>query len=224
METNEKITQLENEIKVLKNEVQAVLLDLRENVLNAENPFNASVQPATSQQVIIEHKINDNDRQPDKVPADHATSRANTHDLHQTPGIKENAPEPETAREEVEKEWLPESCLPSDESPKRKGKNETNLDLVTMAGLTYWAQETTRHLGKERAEAVLSISEMLGHLPPKVKPILTKLINIEPEVNPNNVLARDYLDALIRISLLLGKGSESEAAMLSIISGEDSHR
>ena len=41
METSDKITQLENEIKVLKNEVQAVLLDIRENVLNAENPFTA---------------------------------------------------------------------------------------------------------------------------------------------------------------------------------------
>jgi|WetSurMetagenome_2_1015567.scaffolds.fasta_scaffold02181_5 hypothetical protein len=224
METNEKIAQLENEIKVLKNEVQAVLLDLRENVLNAENPFNTSAQPVASQQVIIEHKMNDNNRQPDKVPAGHTASGENTYDRPRTPGINEKAPEPETAREEVEKEWLPESSLPSIELSKCKGKNETHLDLVTMAGLTYWAQETTRHLGKERAEAVLSISEMLGHLPPKVKPILTKLINIEPEINPNNVLARDYLDALIRISLLLGKGSESEAAMLSIISGEDSHR
>jgi hypothetical protein len=42
LETSDKITQLENEIKVLKNEVQAVLLDIRENVLNAENPFNSN--------------------------------------------------------------------------------------------------------------------------------------------------------------------------------------
>jgi len=38
METNEKLAQLENEIKVLKNEVQAVLLDLRDKYLEAENP------------------------------------------------------------------------------------------------------------------------------------------------------------------------------------------
>lgn len=40
MELNDKVTQLEDEIKILKNEVQAVLLDLRESFLNNINPFN----------------------------------------------------------------------------------------------------------------------------------------------------------------------------------------
>ena len=56
METSEKITQLENEIKVLKNEVQAVLLDIRENVLNAENPFTAQ-KPIVTSQVVIDRQV-----------------------------------------------------------------------------------------------------------------------------------------------------------------------
>ncbi|MBN2238710.1 MAG: hypothetical protein JW712_02965 [Dehalococcoidales bacterium] len=40
MDLNDKVTQLEDEIKILKNEVQAVLLDLRESFLNNINPFN----------------------------------------------------------------------------------------------------------------------------------------------------------------------------------------
>jgi hypothetical protein len=51
--SNEKITRLENEIKVLKNEVQAVLLDLRESYLNMENPFNAVAGPAAIQPIVI---------------------------------------------------------------------------------------------------------------------------------------------------------------------------
>lgn len=46
MELNDKVTQLEDEIKILKNEIQAVLLDLREGYLNNKNPFNAA--PATA--------------------------------------------------------------------------------------------------------------------------------------------------------------------------------
>ena len=56
METSDKITQLENEIKVLKNEVQAVLLDIRENVLNAENPFTAQ-KPVVTSQIVIDRQI-----------------------------------------------------------------------------------------------------------------------------------------------------------------------
>jgi len=43
MEIEDKVNQLEDEIKVLKNEVQAVLLDIRESYLNRENPFNPEV-------------------------------------------------------------------------------------------------------------------------------------------------------------------------------------
>ena len=45
MELNDKVTQLEDEIKILKNEIQAVLLDLREGYLNNKNPFNAGENP-----------------------------------------------------------------------------------------------------------------------------------------------------------------------------------
>ena len=64
LETSDKITQLENEIKVLKNEVQAVLLDIRENVLNAENPFNNQRNNATNSQIIIDRQIQTNAPQP----------------------------------------------------------------------------------------------------------------------------------------------------------------
>ncbi len=62
MELNDKVTQLEDEIKILKNEVQAVLLDLRESYLNNENPFNPNMQPMASQPIII------NQPAPDPAP------------------------------------------------------------------------------------------------------------------------------------------------------------
>jgi hypothetical protein len=41
MDLGNRITQIEDEIKVLKNEVLAVLLDVKENLLTRENPFNS---------------------------------------------------------------------------------------------------------------------------------------------------------------------------------------
>jgi len=53
MELNDKVTQLEDEIKILKNEVQSVLLDLRESFLKNENPFNTSSFTPAAQPIII---------------------------------------------------------------------------------------------------------------------------------------------------------------------------
>jgi hypothetical protein len=56
MELNNKVAKLEDELKVLKNEVQAVLLDLRENYLTHENPFSytsSAASPATAQPITI---------------------------------------------------------------------------------------------------------------------------------------------------------------------------
>ena len=53
MELNDKVTQLEDEIKILKNEIQAVLLDLRESYLSNKNPFNVNEAPVMSQPLII---------------------------------------------------------------------------------------------------------------------------------------------------------------------------
>jgi len=53
LELNDRLTQLEDEIKIMKNEVQAVLLDLRESYLNTENPFNSSAAPVAAQPIII---------------------------------------------------------------------------------------------------------------------------------------------------------------------------
>ena len=41
-----RLTRLENDITTLKKELQALLLDLREKYLEAENPFNSPVAPS----------------------------------------------------------------------------------------------------------------------------------------------------------------------------------
>jgi hypothetical protein len=48
MDVSHKVNQLEDEIKILKKEVQTVLLDIRENLLNRENPFVAPQTPTTN--------------------------------------------------------------------------------------------------------------------------------------------------------------------------------
>ena len=53
MELDDKVTQLEDEIKILKNEIQAVLLDLRESYLNLENPVSRELPPFAEQHIMV---------------------------------------------------------------------------------------------------------------------------------------------------------------------------
>ena len=47
MEISETVKRLDDEVKVIKNEIQAVLLDIREAYLNPENPFNPEISALT---------------------------------------------------------------------------------------------------------------------------------------------------------------------------------
>jgi hypothetical protein len=63
----------------------------------------------------------------------------------------------------------------------------------------------------------------MGLLSPQLKQIMTKLINIDSDGNSQSVSARVFLDSLVKITTLLGKDNQTEAALLSIMSREDGH-
>jgi hypothetical protein len=225
---NDKIARLENEIKVLKNEVQAVLLDLRESYLNMQNPFNVSANPATIQPIVIN----------EQVPA--------------------REPRPAEPRQEVQKQDIlePEEELPpeseevllsrldsqnmrgkvtrrsdsyieletqSEKLPETAPRNKSKLDLVTMAGLTGWVEQSTKKIGRERTTAVFEISEVMGYVSPELKPVIAKLISLSPQCDGEQTArSRDYLDSLIKLNSLLGSENREETALLllSLVSGD----
>jgi len=53
VELDDKVTQLEDEVKILKNEIQAVLLDVRESYLNFENPVSRELPPFPEQHIVV---------------------------------------------------------------------------------------------------------------------------------------------------------------------------
>jgi hypothetical protein len=65
---------------------------------------------------------------------------------------------------------------------------------------------------------------MLGLLSPDLKGIVTKLILVEGDGHTAVLPARDYLNALVRITSLLGRDNQQEEALLAVIGGEDEHR
>lgn len=230
MELGNRVTQLEDEIKILKNEVQAVLLDLRENYLNRESLFNPDASPMANQPITINRQPPIAEEEPDDMIPEEKQE-------NELPGVEESVCETEsgckqeltaseeTAREEVKRAWRPEI---EPESPFKSREttdgSSGKIDLATIAGLTQWVAESVKRLGCERTEAILNISEMMGHVTPELKNILVKFINPIPDEYPGKVTTQDYLVSLIELDSLLGKNNKSEAALLSILCQENDHR
>jgi hypothetical protein len=236
---NDKISKLENEIKVLKNEVQAVLLDLRESYLNVQNPFNSSASPVAVQPIVINQQAPAQESKPESgfkespKPESRAKENPKAESLKMDQDSQvEGLPVPEsrarTVRTELRASPNPTSKHSEEESrppvlAESAFKRNGRLDLVTVAGLTGWVEESTKKLGRERTEAVLDISEVMGYVTSDLKPVILKLIALAPQA-PAGIppRTRDYIDSLIQINSLLGKDNREETALLllSLVSGD----
>ena len=103
------------------------------------------------------------------------------------------------------------------EQPLASGK--VKYDLMVVAGLTQWIDQSTARLGKERAEALVEMSYTMGRLPENLKDVLIKMVRItKNESNGHNVTASDYLAILAQLENLLGKSEIQDNALLSLIS------
>ncbi len=252
MELNDRVSQLEDEIKLLKNEVQAVLLDLRESYLNLENPFSQSGPPLVAQPVII--------NQPPPAPVQEAPVAApppipDPKIVEESPIVTDQPPAMEepvhrqeeptyesevasdvAAPKEVVRAWRPMvGPEPPDTGNGITGTGYTQdgeadhsspnarMDVATVASLADWTVSAVKHLGVERTRSILDISEMMDHLTPEVKGILEKIVSPVTGEYAGKPTTRDYLASLLELDVILGKESKSELALLSILcQGNDS--
>jgi hypothetical protein len=277
-DSSQKITELENEIKVLKNEVKAILLDIREQYLNAENPFFSRPQETGTGPVInisntpglIEHEahepmsgveepIPDNIEVPDEekteTPAVEETIPAsedkNGGKESTLPSLtlepdEDDAPPKKDKRGKKDKsspysdtelsfenggeELLQEindygiqEMLSSEERPAPRQKNNRGynqrINLITIAGLSRWVDESTEKIGKERAEVMVEACHMVGHMSMELKDLVIRLVRLSQAEEPKKgkINTRDYLGVIAQLDSLLGYSNESEAALLSIL-------
>lgn len=288
-----RVTDLETEIKVLKNEIKAILLDIREQYLNAENPFNVAAQakgstdqraanvgihnPGSTESATPEETIPADTPQPplimepvakEKAPANvewhgkKGVSRpGNTVPLPSLkPGTDEEESPPEIAEygnkdtaalppnlEPSREPWL-ELSMEEDESlpmakehskkatsRKRPGQapnyrsyeeNGNGINLITIAGLSKWVDESTEKIGKERTEVMVEACHMVGHLSLELRDLLIKLVHLAQveQSRKIKITTKDYLGVIAQLDSLLGYSNESEAALLTILTdGKESN-
>jgi archaellum component FlaD/FlaE len=218
METNDRIAHLESDIKILKNEVQAVLLDLRDKYLEVDNPFNVPSPSAVTPQVIITQGSPANEAKPSTVPQNNAENKEVPEKVQESRGVPEAVMEThaEIRRDEVVHTQSPEA-VSRNSRPQRNQNPSQDINLITVSGIMNWADKSIKELGHQKTETILEIAEMMGLLSPDLNRIMTKFISIDRDGNSDAVSARDYLDYLLKITTLLGKNNQTEEALLAIL-------
>jgi hypothetical protein len=244
MEISETVKRLDDEVKVIKNEIQAVLLDIREVYLNRENPFNPEVTTPVITQTTADPLVGVGPEEPQKdkelAPETEegislpGTSENKQPSLKITKSEEKSEPEEEsmdtqeeTAQEGVnEDEWDPETVPVSSDisSNGHNGHNGSNgkVDLSMIAEMSQWVNEAVRTLGYDKTESILEVAEIVGHMKPELKAILIKFAKRVPvqeiTLSPST---RDFINLLVKLEGLLGMNSKSdEIGLLSIFCQE----
>lgn len=254
MDLNDKVTQLEDEIKILKNEVQAVLLDLRVSFLNNVNPFNPNPLPVPPQSEIVEVRSSVDKTahsSPGKQELDedddmqvYGTDEDGNEivDLDDSDGNEDFENDGLINRESVS--FMPASNGDTKTTPKRKNMrqnqennissqyksygtvtvNNNTLDLTTMESLSGWVEDSVQRLGHERTRMILDVIETMGYMTSELKNILVKLIHPISDDGETTKSNQDYLSSLIELNKLLGIENRMEIALLYILCQENENR
>ena len=235
MEINDRITQLENEIKVLKNEVQAVLLDIRDNMLNSENPFSTSKVSATGQQIIVQTPIPQHVITSGEAKLSVNSHRGNGGKMSEEPhahvlesrskdnDTKEfNHPEKKQGTSCNQENLTNKPAAPPVQPVTNENhEKKQSPNLIKYAALTSWVESSLKQFGPERTRVILELSEIAGLLPKDVIQILIRLTNITTDEKTVKLTAKEYFRSLTRIATISGNEEAYNTALLQVLTNGD---
>jgi len=192
-----RVATLEDEGKIIKGEVKQILTEIRSAILVRENPFesdSARGMAAPTTQIIstpAAAKVEVVLPQPEPPAPEPAPAfDAEPEYAPPTPVRAERgAPEPTMLRPQMA------PTLPEPEKP--------HWSLLTIAGLSAWAEDAMRRLGPLRLEILLDMCEASGHLTKDARAALSRVTEMElsepeqaPSTNDTVVILRQ-LEALV---------------------------
>lgn len=197
-----RVATLEDEGKIIRGEVKAILTEIRSAILVRDNPFDAPPTPSGGPTKIVVAP-------PEQVAKVELVMPAHEQVERHTEPKHEPVPAPPSVQSPQANEPVPirpPSVAPATQappSPAAPSAPKQNWSLLTIAGLSAWAEEAMRRLGSLRLEILLDLLEAAGHLPSDARGALARVIEMdipEPERAPSTnetVVILRQLDSLI---------------------------
>lgn len=178
-EPEQRIQQLEEEVKEIKGAIKKLLLDLREEMSDMENPFR-DLKGLTT--LIQAPTISKEEEEEEK-------------EAEETEEEKEEERKKEEEKKKKEPAAIP---LPEkmEEKETRKLAEEEFIDPFLVGNLIDWTKDILNKYGRRRFEEILELSELLGYVPEKIVKIIHKISHLCPdtmasikEINTNDLVA-----------------------------------
>jgi len=200
-----RVATLEDEGKIVKGEVKQILTEIRTAILVRENPFEVEAAfgrgaPALVASVSAPPPAPAPEPQPQRREPEPAAPQKPEPALVDEAGSYDE-PEPPARQPAKEPIMLrPQSTLPP---PHSEAEPQPNWSLLTIAGLSAWAEEAMRRVGPLRLEILLDLCEAAGHMTSQARAALARITELDlpeptevPSTNETVVLLRQ-LDALV---------------------------
>lgn len=188
-----RVATLEDENKILRGEVKQILTEIRTAILVRDNPFEGDGNLTSAPAPHMAHTA------PVAPPAPVQEIHLHTEQAHTpTPPAPEPAPAPAASTKE------PVMLRPAPTpAPVPAEPEHAEWSLMTIAGLSAWAEEAMRRLGSLRLEILLDLCETAGHITPEARTALARVSELDieepaaaPPTNETLVILRQ-LDALV---------------------------
>ena len=247
MVQDQKIQQLEDEVRLLKNEIKHVLTDIQEYVLNARNPFNAAMAvEVPNLGVVINQPGEPHERSemPQKGDARAEDERVNG---RATSGLVEESSEgsapPEgspslvgsptesAVRDEQGGELIHRHADASPQvglerpiaSVEATQPAETDpTDLATVIALSEWVRTAAAKIGVKRTKTILEICGSAGYITPESREVLrglTELVSTRKGGPQPSADMRTCMVFLAQLCNILNPEGRQEDRLLSLILG-----
>jgi len=200
----QRIKALEEDFKVLKNQIKAVLLDIKEQLATGT----INVQPGAFSTGAVNAATPQEESEVKVVPL----TEAGTKEQDFGASIDEGSMDME-------------SMLNRNEATKVASRNpdsEGRVDLLTVSVLSQWLQRAATSVSKAHICKLVEIYEITGNLPPRMKQVILLLADLYNNGNQSGldetVPAAESVQLLIELdSLLRYRTGALESVVLSML-------
>jgi len=206
-EPEQRIQALEDEIKEVKGSIKKLLLDLREQMSNIENPFRDLKGLTTLIQAPAISKEEEEEEEPEE---------------------EKKAEEERKKREEEMKKESAAIPLP-EKLPEKWGEKEARdiaeeefMDPFLVSNLVDWTKDMLSKYGRRRFEEILDLSQLLGYAPEKIVKIIHKISHLCPDtmVGIKEINTNDLVADLHKLHTIV-KGDAAKGRILDILLRRD---
>jgi len=182
----QKIKNLEEEFKVLKNQIRAVLLDIKEQLATGVNGQSGAPQWGSVSAAIPQAE---NDI---KVVPEPPSAGPGFAEKDSSAGIAENT-EPDSAP------VMDRSGMPG--IAGRNPDSEGRVDLLTVSVLSQWLARAAVSVSKTQICKLVEIYDITGNLPPRMKQVILLLADLYS--NGSHAEADNSVPATVSVQLLI---------------------